>query len=277
MSQERTERREWAKDREIIEASMPGPWRRQKCLVAGRGSFAGQVIADCGGGFKPIDESNAIYVTESRIAWPAALDEIDRLNAVIADMEAEDEEKEAAISDYRRGEYDAGAKQAASELIIDDLTTKVQEQDEKISDLERSVDDREWVINERDKKIAYQRSKLAELDEADAWAEYWRREAFRNHPTQEAYDAACAALEKHRKRADAGDKEIERLSWSNGEQLKQIDILEINLNSRDEQIIQQRGEVKRLQALMVLIKLDLEYGRVEAALLSAKQSLKGVE
>jgi len=138
--------------------------------------------------------------------------EEDRLNAVIT-------EKDDAIDEWKEW-YEAALKK------IDDLTAKVHEQDETISDLERSVDDREWVINERDKKIAYQRSKLAELDEADAWAEYWRREALRNHPTQEAYDAACAALEKHKERADAGDKENGRLLAA----LKRISAIDIYEN-----------------------------------------------
>jgi len=36
------------------------------------------------------------------------------------------------------------------------------------------------------------------ITEADAWCEYWRREAFRKYPTPEAYEAACRALEKQR-------------------------------------------------------------------------------
>lgn len=38
-------------------------------------------------------------------------------------------------------------------------------------------------------------------------AEKWRTETFRQHPTQDAYDAACAALHKHRERADRAEQE----------------------------------------------------------------------
>ncbi|OMD85674.1 hypothetical protein BSK49_19350 [Paenibacillus odorifer] len=36
-------------------------------------------------------------------------------------------------------------------------------------------------------------------------AQKWRREALRKYPTPEAYEAACAALDKHRSRADAAE------------------------------------------------------------------------
>lgn len=114
MSQERTEQRDPAKDREIIAAATPGPWRHQNCLVVGRGTFSGQVIADCGY-YKPIDEANAIYIAESRESWPAALDEIDRLKAVIRDK---DESGDRMLS--------------AKDKIIRDLTAKVRDRDAEI-------------------------------------------------------------------------------------------------------------------------------------------------
>lgn len=163
MSQERTEqRRDFAKDREIIGAATPGPWRRQKCLVAGRGAFAGQVIADCGGGFKPIDESNAIYVTESRTAWPAALDEIDRLNAVI-------------------GNYKSLSDQDAREI-------------KRLTDL---VDKQIEIINGHNDGMAL--------------AKYLHKK------DQENIAAALA--------------EIDRLSWSNGEQVKEIERLRASITA----------------------------------------------
>ncbi|MDR0269622.1 hypothetical protein [Paenibacillus sp.] len=49
----------------------------------------------------------------------------------------------------------------------------------------------------------------AEKDRADIAqleAEKWRLDAFRKNPTQDAYDAACAALHKHRERADKAEQ-----------------------------------------------------------------------
>ncbi|MDF2815714.1 MAG: hypothetical protein K0Q81_1914 [Paenibacillus sp.] len=40
-------------------------------------------------------------------------------------------------------------------------------------------------------------------------AEKWRVEAFRKYPTPEAYEAACKALDKHRKRADDAEQQAE--------------------------------------------------------------------
>ncbi len=37
-------------------------------------------------------------------------------------------------------------------------------------------------------------------------AEKWRFEAFRKYPTPDAYEAACAALHKHRERADKAEE-----------------------------------------------------------------------
>ncbi|GAN11530.1 hypothetical protein MAM1_0664c11094 [Mucor ambiguus] len=42
-------------------------------------------------------------------------------------------------------------------------------------------------------------------------AEKWRVEAFKQHPTQDAYDAACAALHKHRERADQAEAREQKL------------------------------------------------------------------
>nr|WP_206704027.1 hypothetical protein [Paenibacillus polymyxa] len=41
-------------------------------------------------------------------------------------------------------------------------------------------------------------------------AEKWRIEAFRKYPTPDAYEAACAALEKHRARADQAEYLIQQ-------------------------------------------------------------------
>ncbi|MEE4578801.1 hypothetical protein [Paenibacillus polymyxa] len=41
-------------------------------------------------------------------------------------------------------------------------------------------------------------------------AEKWRIEAFRKYPTPDAYEAACAALEKHRARADQAESLIQQ-------------------------------------------------------------------
>lgn len=40
------------------------------------------------------------------------------------------------------------------------------------------------------------------IAEADAWCEYWRREAFRKYPTPEAYEAVCKARDKWQQRAE---------------------------------------------------------------------------
>jgi hypothetical protein len=39
----------------------------------------------------------------------------------------------------------------------------------------------------------------------------WRADSLRKYPTPDAYEAACAALEKHRKRADKAEEERETL------------------------------------------------------------------
>lgn len=46
---------------------------------------------------------------------------------------------------------------------------------------------------------------------AEKEVEKWKREALQQYPTPDAYDAACAALEKHRQRADAAEKERDEL------------------------------------------------------------------
>lgn len=42
-------------------------------------------------------------------------------------------------------------------------------------------------------------------------AEKWRFEALRKYPTPEAYEAACAALHKHRERADKAEARERKL------------------------------------------------------------------
>ncbi len=49
------------------------------------------------------------------------------------------------------------------------------------------------------KQIAAEKERA---DKAEAESEKWRIEAFRKYPTPDAYDAACAALHKHRERAE---------------------------------------------------------------------------
>lgn len=39
--------------------------------------------------------------------------------------------------------------------------------------------------------------------------EHWKREAFKAHPTQDAYDAVCQALQKHKDEIEQKDTEIE--------------------------------------------------------------------
>lgn len=51
----------------------------------------------------------------------------------------------------------------------------------------------------------------AEAERLSAEVTVWRKEALRQYPTPEAYDAACAALHKHRLRADTAESELERL------------------------------------------------------------------
>ncbi|MGP3787176.1 hypothetical protein [Paenibacillus sp. 1A_MP2] len=49
---------------------------------------------------------------------------------------------------------------------------------------------------------------LALLDHTVSEKEKWRKEAFRKYPTPEAYDAACAALHKHKEEADRLELEL---------------------------------------------------------------------
>jgi hypothetical protein len=50
-----------------------------------------------------------------------------------------------------------------------------------------------------------------ELAEADAWCEFWKREALRKYPTPEAYAAVCHAMETHRVRATLAERRISSL------------------------------------------------------------------
>jgi len=65
-----------------------------------------------------------------------------------------------------------------------------------------------WLRNSLDREEQL----IRELVHADALSENWRREAFRKYPTPEAYDAACAALHEHRKRADQALSIVEQLT-----------------------------------------------------------------
>lgn len=60
---------------------------------------------------------------------------------------------------------------------------------------------------------AIRRAIVAEAENERLAAEVlvWRKEALRQYPTPEAYDAACAALHKHRDRADTAETKLERL------------------------------------------------------------------
>lgn len=49
---------------------------------------------------------------------------------------------------------------------------------------------------------------LALLDHTVSEKEKWRKEAFRKYPTPEDYDAACAALHKHKEEADRLELEL---------------------------------------------------------------------
>lgn len=49
------------------------------------------------------------------------------------------------------------------------------------------------------------------VEKAEVKAENWRREAFMKYPTPEAYEAACAALEKHRERADKAEEREQKI------------------------------------------------------------------
>jgi len=56
-------------------------------------------------------------------------------------------------------------------------------------------------------------------------AEKWRVEAFKQHPTQDAYDAACAALQKHRERANEAEAREQKLKELVSEVLGDTDSL----------------------------------------------------
>lgn len=51
---------------------------------------------------------------------------------------------------------------------------------------------------------------LFELTEAEAWCEYWQREALRKYPTPDAYEAVCRARDKWQQLAEQAKQE-----WDN--------------------------------------------------------------
>ncbi|WP_405154759.1 hypothetical protein [Paenibacillus sp. FSL K6-0108] len=53
---------------------------------------------------------------------------------------------------------------------------------------------------------------LALLDHTVSEKEKWRKEAFRKYPTPDAYDAACAALHKHKEEANRLELELKQES-----------------------------------------------------------------
>lgn len=128
---------------------------------------------------------------------------------------------------------------------VKEQTAKVQEQGEKLSLCYKDMEAHTKLVEEycdRQKEIV----------EADAWTEYWRQEAFRQHPTQEAYDAVCKALEKHRARANAGDREVElqgemlRALWEHQQWMAEH--FKIRLNERDKIANQHVAEIGQLRA-----------------------------
>lgn len=77
--------------------------------------------------------------------------------------------------------------------------------------------------------IQYEHNRYQLLEAASGWqygidnlqpadwqteARKWRREALREYPTPEAYEAACAARDKHSARADAAEARIKELENS---------------------------------------------------------------
>lgn len=51
----------------------------------------------------------------------------------------------------------------------------------------------------------------AEIERLKGEVEHWKRETLKRYPTSDAYDAACAALHKHRERADVAEAEVKHL------------------------------------------------------------------
>lgn len=74
-----------------------------------------------------------------------------------------------------------------------------------------------WICKHTaaEQKYQTQSNVIADLrgraEKAEVKAENWRMEAFRKYPTPEAYEAACAALEKHRVRADQAEEREQKL------------------------------------------------------------------
>lgn len=78
---------------------------------------------------------------------------------------------------------------------------------------------------------------LIQAAEWKAEAEKWRIEALRKYPTPDAYDAACAALHKHRERAEQlftmveqQGKEINRLQHVNRRAMEREQMLRDELD-----------------------------------------------
>jgi hypothetical protein len=70
--------RDFAKDRAICEAATPGPWNNEpKSDIGLLTDYVGRVI-----GFMETSEDREFSVA-AREGWPAALDEIERLRAVL--------------------------------------------------------------------------------------------------------------------------------------------------------------------------------------------------
>lgn len=72
-------------------------------------------------------------------------------------------------------------------------------------DVSGSVEEQARAFNE------VLRAEKERADKAEAEAEKWRREALRKYPTPDAYNAACAALHKHRERADRAEEREQKL------------------------------------------------------------------
>lgn len=73
-------------------------------------------------------------------------------------------------------------------------------------------------------------------------AEKWRTEAFKQHPTQEAYDAACAALHKHRESANKAESDAEK--WR--EHTRKCNIELAAADEREKKLKERLEEVKEL-------------------------------
>jgi hypothetical protein len=76
--------RDFAKDRAICEAATPGPWMNDNLsnsLIWGPKGPGFELISKVNHGL--LWRDNARFIAEARTGWPAALDEIERLRAVL--------------------------------------------------------------------------------------------------------------------------------------------------------------------------------------------------